>query len=271
MSEKLQKVLARAGVGSRRQMEKWIEQGRVSVDQRRAKLGDRVDLGQIIRVDGRVVADLNKLESCRVLRYYKPEGEMCTRSDPAGRPTVFDHLPRLRRGRWVAVGRLDVNTTGLLMFTTDGELANRLMHPSQQIEREYAVRVLGQVGDTMLRRLVAGIRLDDRPACFDSIHDAGGDGANHWYHVTLTEGRKREVRNLWQAVGIRVSRLIRVRYGPIRLPRSLRTGKWDELSQPDIAVLRSVAGLEPLDSSRRRSVGNGSTRSDRQRAPATAR
>ncbi len=271
MSEKLQKVLARAGVGSRRQMEKWIEQGRVSVDQRRAKLGDRVDSSQIIRVDGRVVAGLDNLESCRVLRYYKPEGEMCTRSDPAGRPTVFDHLPRLRKGRWVVVGRLDINTVGLLLFTTDGELANRLMHPSQEIEREYAVRVLGHVSDTMLRRLVAGIRLDDGPARFDSIRDASGDGANHWYRVTLREGRKREVRNLWQAVGIKVSRLIRVRYGPIRLPRSLRTGKWDELRAPDITALRSAAGLEPMDSSRRRSVGSGSTRSHRQRAPATIR
>ncbi len=271
MSEKLQKVLARAGVGSRRQMEKWIEQGRVSVDQRRAKLGDRVDSSQIIRVDGHVVAGLNNLECCRVLRYYKPEGEMCTRSDPVGRPTVFDHLPRLRKGRWVAVGRLDINTVGLLLFTTDGELANRLMHPSQEIEREYAVRVLGHVGDTMLRRLVAGIRLDDGPARFDSIRDASGDGANHWYRVTLREGRKREVRNLWQAVGIKVSRLIRVRYGPIQLPRSLRPGKWDELRAPDIAALRSAAGLEPMDSNRRRPVGSGSTGSHRQRPPATVR
>lgn len=271
MSEKLQKVLARAGVGSRRQMEKWIEQGRVSVDQRHAKLGDRVDVGQIIRVDGRVVAGLNNLESCRVLRYYKPEGEMCTRSDPAGRATVFDHLPRLRKGRWVVVGRLDINTVGLLLFTTDGELANRLMHPSQEIEREYAVRVLGQVSDTMLRRLVAGIRLDDGPARFDSIRDAGGEGANHWYRVTLREGRKREVHNLWQAVGIKVSRLIRVRYGPIRLPRSLRSGKWDELSRPEIAALRTAAGLEPMDSSRRHPVAGGPARSRRQRPPATAR
>ncbi len=153
------------------------------------------------------------------------------------------------------VGRLDINTVGLLLLTTDGELANRLMHPSQEIEREYAVRVLGQVSDTMLRRLVTGIRLDDGRARFDSIRDAGGDGANHWYRVTLREGRKREVRNLWRAVGIRVSRLIRVRYGPIRLPRSLRPGKWDELSKPEIAALRTAAGPEPMNSNRRRSVG----------------
>ena len=231
-----------------------------SIDRRRAKLGDRVDSHQIIRIDGRVVADLDSPETCRVLRYYKSEGEMCTRSDPAGRPTVFDHLPRLRKGRWVAVGRLDINTLGLLLFTNDGELANRLMHPSQGIEREYAVRVLGPVDDTMLRRLMTGIRLDDGPARFDSIRDASGDEANHWYRVTLREGRKREVRNLWQAIGIRVSRLIRVRYGPIRLPRSLRPGKWDELSKSDVTALHIAAGLESVDSS--------STRSHRRRPPA---
>lgn len=271
MSEKLQKVLARAGVGSRRQMEKWIEQGRVSVNQKRAKLGDRVDTTQIIRVDGCVVASHDNDESCRVLRYYKPEGEVCTRSDPARRPTVFDHLPRLSQGRWVAVGRLDINTLGLLLFTTDGELANRLMHPSHEVEREYAVRVLGAVDDAMLRRLVAGVRLDDGSARFDSIRDAGGEGANHWYRVTLREGRKREVRNLWEAVGIRVSRLIRVRYGPVSLPRSLRLGKWDELSESNIVALRQAAGLTPTGSKRRQSPGRGSTRSHRPRASVTAR
>lgn len=255
MSDKLQKVLARVGLGSRRQMERWIEQGRVSVDGTRAKIGDRVESDQIIRVDGCVIARTKTPARCRVLLYHKPEGEVCTHSDPAGRPTIFERLPRLRSGRWVTVGRLDINTTGLLLLTTDGELANRLMHPSQQIEREYAVRVLGKVDQAMLRKLKNGVVLEDGTARFDSIRDAGGVGTNHWYHVTLKEGRKREVRKLWQAVGATVSRLIRTRYGPISLPRSLRGGHWQELDRETVASLLAAVGLKREPSKHRPSVG----------------
>ena len=245
MSEKLQKVLALAGIGSRREMERWIEQGRVSVDGRRAKLGDRVEPNQVIRVDGRIIPTPKSPPQRRVLAYHKPEGEVVTRSDPQGRTTVFDHVPKLRIGRWIAVGRLDINTTGLLLLTTDGELANRLMHPSQEIEREYAVRIRWKVDDEVLRKLKRGVELEDGPARFDSIRDAGGEGGNHWYHVTLKEGRRREVRRLWEAVGVRVSRLIRIRYGPISLPPSLRAGHWKELDRVAISSLLAVADLKP--------------------------
>jgi 23S rRNA pseudouridine2605 synthase len=245
MSEKLQKVLARAGIGSRREMERWIEQGRVSVDGKRAKLGDRVGPRKTIRADGRVIPHAKTPPRRRVLAYHKPEGEVCTRSDPQRRPTIFDHLPKLRSGRWVAVGRLDINTTGLLLLTTDGELANQLMHPSQEIEREYAVRLLGRVDDEKLRKLKTHVELEDGPARFDSIHDARGEGGKTWYHVTLREGRRREVRRLWEAVGARVSRLIRIRYGPVRLPRNLRPGHWEELDRAAVAALLAAAGHQP--------------------------
>ncbi len=254
MSEKLQKVLARAGLGSRREIERWIEQGRVSIDGEGAKLGDRVDPRQIIRVDGNVVPRARITPGRRVLAYHKPVGEVCTRSDPQGRPTVFDHLPRLHSGRWVAVGRLDINTAGLLLLTTDGELANRLMHPSQEIEREYAVRVLGKVSDTMLRRLKTGVEMVDGTSRFDSIRVVGVEGTNTWYHVTLKEGRKREVRRLWEAVDARVSRLIRIRYGPVILPRSLRPRHWEELDRPAIAALLAATGLTREQTKRKSSV-----------------
>ncbi len=243
MSEKLQKVLARAGVGSRRQVERWIEQGRISIDGKRATLGARVELSQRVRFNGRIVPIDRTSRECRVLVYHKPEGEICTRRDSSGRPTVFDRLPRLRRGRWVAVGRLDINSAGLLLLTTDGELANRLMHPSREIEREYAVRVLGSVDDEALARLTSGVRLRDGSARFESVCPAGGSGANRWYHVTLREGRKREVRRMWQAVGARVSRLIRIRYGPVQLPRRLSPGQWKELGHRATAELLTAAGL----------------------------
>ncbi|MGM3160651.1 23S rRNA pseudouridine(2605) synthase RluB [Dickeya undicola] len=248
MSEKLQKVLARAGHGSRREIESMIEAGRISVDGKIATLGDRVEVTRAtkIRLDGHVVSVRETEEAvCRVLMYYKPEGELCTRSDPEGRPTVFDRLPRIQGYRWVAVGRLDVNTSGLLLFTTDGELANRLMHPSREVEREYAVRVFGEVGDDKIRQLSKGVQLEDGPAAFRSIRYQGGEGLNQWYNVTLTEGRNREVRRLWEAVGVQVSRLIRVRYGDIQLPKGLPRGGWTEMSLTDVNYLRELVQLAP--------------------------
>ena len=244
--EKLQKVLARAGLGSRRELEHWITDGRITVNGVVAKLGDRVQTGQDIRVDGHSLsAGARHGTRRRVIIYSKPEGQVCTMADPEGRPTVFDHLPVLRNARWIVIGRLDFNTQGLLLFTTDGELANKLMHPSSEIEREYAVRVLGNVDADMLTRLRAGVQLDDGPAHFDDIRDAGGEGANHWYHVTLKEGRNREVRRLWEAVGVKVSRLIRVRFGPVALPRMLRPGRWEEMDADVMTALIESVGLAP--------------------------
>ena len=240
MSEKLQKVLARAGHGSRREIESIIAAGRVSVDGKIATLGDRVEVtpGLKIRIDGHLISVKESAEQiCRVLAYYKPEGELCTRNDPEGRPTVFDRLPKLRDARWIAVGRLDVNTCGLLLFTTDGELANRLMHPSREVEREYAVRVFGQVDDAKLRDLSRGVQLEDGPAAFKTIKFSGGEGINQWYNVTLTEGRNREVRRMFETIGLTVSRLMRVRYGIVSLPRQLKRGKWAEMADADVQAL----------------------------------
>ena len=242
--EKLQKVLARAGLGSRRQIEHWIEEGRVTVDGVAVTLGARVIPGQSIRVDGRNVPTHAFQPKPRVLIYHKPEGEVCTRSDPQGRPTVFEKLPALRGARWIVVGRLDYNTSGLLLFTTDGELANRLMHPSHEIEREYAVRVLGKVSDEMLARLKDGVMLEDGPGRFDSVVAAGGAGANRWYHVVLKEGRNREVRRLWEAVGVKVSRLIRVRFGPVQLPPHFHAGRTVELDEAATIALYDFVGLK---------------------------
>jgi 23S rRNA pseudouridine2605 synthase len=244
VSEKLQKVLARAGLGSRRQIEHWIEEGRITINGDPATLGARVSPDQTIRVDGRNIPTHVLQSQQRILIYHKPEGEVCTRSDPQGRPTVFEKLPKLRGARWIAIGRLDLNTSGLLLFTTDGELANRLMHPSHEIEREYAVRVLGKVSDEMLQRLKQGLMLDDGPAHFVSIVEAGGSGANHWYHVVLKEGRNREVRRMWEAVGIKVSRLIRVRFGSIRLPPHFHTGRTIEADEETAASLYELVGLK---------------------------
>lgn len=243
--EKLQKVLARAGLGSRRQIERWIEEGRITIDGQPATLGARVTSDQALRVDGRAVPIHAIQPKQRILLYHKPEGEVCTRSDPQGRPTVFDKLPSLRGARWIAVGRLDFNTSGLLLFTTDGDLANRLMHPSQEIDREYAVRILGKTSDEMLARLKEGVMLEDGPARFDSIVDAGGSGANHWYHVTLKEGRNREVRRLWEALGVKVSRLIRVRFGPVVLPPHFHARRTVELDEAAAGALYEYVGLKP--------------------------
>lgn len=243
--EKVQKVLARAGAGSRREMERWIEQGRVTVDGRPVRLGDRVRPGQRLRIDGRLVPAAALSPKPRVLLYHKPEGEVTTRRDPEARPTVFDNLPAIRNGRWIAIGRLDLNSSGLLLFTTDGELAYRLMHPSAEVEREYAVRILGAVSDEALQRLTQGVALEDGTARFERVEDAGGSGANHWYHVVIREGRNREVRRMWEAVGAKVSRLIRVRYGPVTLPRLLRPGRTQDLQGEALEELYRSAGLSP--------------------------
>ena len=230
MSEKIQKVLANAGLGSRRQIETWIADGRVSVNGKEAKLGDRMTDEDRVRVDNQEVKLLRSTaKKTRILLYHKPEGEICSRDDPEGRPTVFDHLPLLRNSRWITVGRLDFNTSGVLLLTNDGELANKLMHPSSEIEREYAVRVKGQVSPMMLKEMKKGVQLEDGIGHFETIEDAGGEGSNHWYHVIVKQGRNRLVRRLWESQDVVVSRLIRIRFGDITLPRQLRRGKWEEL------------------------------------------
>lgn len=247
--EKLQKVLARMGLASRRDIETWISSGRVQVNGVVATLGQRVDLHDAISVDGRVLRREEEQEEVRrVLIYNKPDGEVCTRNDPEGRPTVFDRLPRPRNGRWINVGRLDINTTGLLLFTTDGELANRLMHPSYEMDREYAVRVRGEVTDEMIEQLKAGVMLEDGPAKFTDIKQApGGEGYNHWYHCVVMEGRNREVRRLWESQGVVVSRLKRVRFGPVFMTSDLTMGRWREMSQREIDILSAEVGLTPVE------------------------
>ena len=232
--ERLQKLLANAGLGSRRHLEGLISAGRVKINGRVARLGDRATADDRIEIDGRPVGSKRLAGNERfVIIYNKPEGELVTRNDPQGRKTVFERLPRLRGGRWIAVGRLDVNSAGLLLLTNDGELANRLMHPRYRIDREYAVRVNGEVTEDMVRRLVNGVELDDGPARFEDVVDAGGEGSNHWFHLVIMEGRKREVRRLWEAVGATVSRLKRVRYGPIILDSSVKAGQYRELTRDE--------------------------------------
>ncbi|MDM8545729.1 pseudouridine synthase [Candidatus Venteria ishoeyi] len=245
-TEKIQKVLARMGLGSRREMERAIADGRVKVDRQMAKLGDRITAGVIIELDGRRhrVPEFDAATP-RVLLYHKPAGEICSRSDPEGRPTIFDALPPIREGRWIAVGRLDLNTSGLLLFTNDGELANRLMHPSREIERIYAVRVLGEVKPEQLKQMKDGVILEDGKASFTYIRDVGGEGANHWYEVSLREGRNREVRRLWESQEIQVSRLIRTTFAGIGLPRSLRTGHSLALEDTEMRQLYKLVALEP--------------------------
>ncbi|GAA5007117.1 pseudouridine synthase [Acinetobacter puyangensis] len=246
MSEKLQKVLARVGLGSRRYMEEVIAAGRVSINGRVAQVGERIEPGDELRIDGRKISyQIEDEIRRRVLIYYKPEGEICSRNDPENRPTVFEHLPQIANDRWVMVGRLDINSTGLLLFTNDGELANRLMHPSNEIEREYAVRVMGEVTPQIRQTLLAGVELDDGPAKFESFTDLGGDGINRWYQVVVKEGRNREVRRLFESQGLKVSRLLRTRYGSVILPRELRTGRWIELDKHDIDNLTKLVELKP--------------------------
>lgn len=238
MSEKIQKVLANAGIGSRRQVEAWIQEGRITVNGRLATIGDRMTHHDKICVDGREIKlQKSKNLQTRVLLYHKPEGEMCTRNDPEGRPTIFESLPIIRNSRWICVGRLDFNTSGLLLITNDGELANHLMHPSSELEREYAVRVRGDVTEEMLARMHKGVELEDGMARFDKITDAGGSGANHWYHVIVKEGRNRLVRRLFESQELTISRLIRIRYGNVYLPSGLRRGKHVELTDDEVAEL----------------------------------
>jgi 23S rRNA pseudouridine2605 synthase len=252
MTVRLQKLLAAAGIGSRRQVEEWIVQGRLTVGGRPAKLGDRAGPEEEICLDGRRL-DLGPPASTagQALLYHKPVGEVTTRRDPQGRPTVFDRLPPPRHGRWIVVGRLDVNTSGLLLFTTDGELAHRLMHPSSRIEREYLVRLRGRPTPEVVRRLLRGVPLDDGPAAFDRIREEpapeGKAARNASYRVVLHEGRNREVRRLWEAVGCEVSRLLRIRYGPIELPRELRPGAWRLLEERLIARLAAAAGASQAE------------------------
>ncbi len=238
MSEKIQKILAHAGVGSRREIEKWIVAGRITVNGHPAKLGDRMTYHDKICVDGREIKLIkSQSQKSRILLYHKPEGEMCTRRDPEGRPTIFESLPLIRNSRWICVGRLDFNTSGLLLITNDGELANRLMHPSSNIEREYAVRIHGEVGFDTIERLQKGLRLDDGMARFNQVVEAGGRGSNRWFHVTVGEGRNRLVRRLWEALGFTISRLIRIRFGSVYLPAGLHRGKYIELSDEEVELL----------------------------------
>lgn len=244
MDEKLQKVLARAGIGSRREMERWIEQGRVKVNDQVASIGDRVSEKDNIKVDNKLIAQRRTQIQQRVIAYHKPVGEVCTRDDPEGRKTIFSNLPNLTSGRWISVGRLDLNTSGLLLLTTDGELANKLMHPSSEVEREYAVRILGEVSPEILKELTTNVELDDGDAHFSKVTAAGGQGANHWYHVVLKEGRNREVRRLWEYFGFAVSRLTRIRYGNIKLERRLRPSKSEDLTDKEMDELYKSVDLK---------------------------
>ncbi|WP_370280153.1 23S rRNA pseudouridine(2605) synthase RluB [Pontibacterium sp.] len=247
--EKLHKVLARSGIGSRREMERWIQDGRVIVNNESATLGDRIGPQDVVKVDGHEVKLVfGKDATRRVLIYNKPVGEICTRHDPEGRATVFRHLPPLKEGRWIAIGRLDINTSGLLLFTTDGELANALMHPSANIDREYAVRVLGEVEDNTLQTLTEGVLLEDGMARFTDVQYFDGEGANKWFHCVVMEGRNREVRRLWESQGLQVSRLKRVRYGPVFLPSDVRAGTWREMTPKEVKELSKMMEVAPKKS-----------------------
>lgn len=250
MSERLQKALARAGYGSRRKLETMISEGRVSVNGSIAVLGTKIEKEDIVIFDGQPVPPAMLFEHARlVIAYHKPEGEVCTRKDPEGRPTIFDRLPKIAQGRWIAVGRLDINTSGLILLTTDGELANRLMHPSSEIDREYLVRVHGNVTEEQLERLVDGVILDDGPARFTDIvrhPEADPDRRNQWFYVALMEGRNREVRRLWENQGLQVNRLKRVRYGCIFLPSFLKQGHFVELCQKEVDDLGKLVELPSL-------------------------
>jgi 23S rRNA pseudouridine2605 synthase len=241
--ERLQKVLAQIGIGSRREIEEWVIAGRISVNGLPAALGQKIGPGDIVKHNGKLIPlKFAEQRESRVLIYHKPEGEIVSRDDPDGRPSVFERLPLLKRGRWIAIGRLDFNTSGLLLFTNDGDLANKMMHPRYEMEREYAVRLLGRLSDEQIASLTTGIELEDGPARFGSLRDEGGEGVNHWYRVTLSEGRNREVRRMFESVGLTVSRLMRVRYGPVELPSKLKRGMWMDMPQEQVRAISGDTG-----------------------------
>jgi 23S rRNA pseudouridine2605 synthase len=248
-AERIQKVMASAGLGSRRAIEKRIGNGEVLVNNAPAVLGQTVSTGDTITFEDRPWRVVSKPVLHRSLIYNKPEGELTARSDPTDRPTVFDRLPFIKNARWIAVGRLDINTTGLLLMTSDGELAHAMMHPSNKVDREYACRIRGEVNVEHLQNLRQGVELEDGPAKFSDIRDAGGSGENHWFHVTILEGRNREVRRLWQSQGLTVSRLKRVRYGAVFLPKRLLVGHWSEITPREHGILREDVGLPTMGSS----------------------
>lgn len=242
-TQRLHKLLALAGLGSRREMETLIESGRVTINGQVATVGAAVSEYDIVRVDSRPIRLSFEPELPKVLIYHKPEGEIVSQDDPEGRASVFDKLPRVRGAKWIAIGRLDMNTSGLLIFTTSGELANHFMHPRYEVEREYAVRIFGELTEGQMLQLTQGIELEDGPANFDVIYPQGGEGSNHWYQVILREGRNREVRRLFEAFQLPVSRLMRVRFGPVNLPPRLKRGMMLELSQKEVTGLLEWAGL----------------------------
>ena len=269
--ERLQKIMASAGLGSRRALEQRIKDGEVKINGATASIGQSVAEGDRIGFDGREWKVVTLRSKHRNLVYNKPTGEVTTRSDPQGRPTVFDKLPRLHGARWIAVGRLDINTSGLLLMTTDGELANAMMHPSNRVDREYACRIFGEVDQDKLARLKEGVMLDDGPAQFSDIVASGGGDGNTWYHVTILEGRNREVRRLWASQDLTVSRLKRVRYGAVFLPKRLRMGDWSVLTPQDHRVLREDVGLEPLPVQLGLQPEKGHRQSDQKKQQTTAR
>ncbi|THK40883.1 pseudouridine synthase [Methylophaga sp. SB9B] len=246
MAERIQKVLARAGYGSRRLIESWIKDGKLLVNGVAATLGDQISEKDRVTLEGRPLSSKRIWQQSmpQVLLYHKPVGEVCTRSDPEGRRTIYQSLPVPEEGRWVSVGRLDLNTSGLIILTTDGELANQLMHPSNEMDREYAVRVLGEVTSEMMQTLRDGVELEDGKAHFSDIQPGGGEGANTWFHVVIQEGRNREVRRLWESQGVQVSRLVRLRYGPVIMPNKLKPGRWMMLEGKELEYLYEEAGLK---------------------------
>lgn len=254
---KLHKVLAETGLGSRRDMEDLIVAGRVSVNGEPAHIGQRILPSDQVRINGKLLQRKITTRPPRVLVYHKPAGEIVSTNDPDGRPSVFDRLPNMKAAKWLAVGRLDFNTEGLLLFTTSGDLANRLMHPRYGIDREYAVRTLGELEEGMRQKLLSGVELDDGTAQFSKIADGGGEGVNKWYRVTIGEGRNREVRRMFEAIGLTVSRLIRTRYGAMTLPRGLKRGRWEELDEHAVRDLLSVSGLEKIAAKSQSTKGRG--------------